>query len=455
MPNPSSRWDKVPVFGIFHRAPGDTPEPGTVTFTLANRMTRVDGRVIYPAGARELVTIGDTTEQDSTIRSQVRAAWRAADQTAAGAGFDGVAWDTWWDDVVVPAAIFTWFPALDDPDMVQDPDNVVMVEENLDSASGKKYAIRPLLAHRELPIPGINLGTVEVPPGAPTAPAPVYAKGIAGGVASLDDAGKVPLEQLPEDIGGGLDEAALATYLETGQYATTTDVTSATSGLVPSTRTVAGKPLSGNVSLVKGDVGLANVDNTSDAAKPLSTAATAALAAKADLVGGVIPTAQLPPLAVNETFTAASQAAMLALTAQRGDMAIRTDSGRTYVLATDSPSTLADWKEVQAAGQVTSVAGKTGVISLAKADVGLGSVDNTADTAKPVSTAQQTALNLKRDKATRGIFPVRYVSGAWEYTTEAAATAAGMGPNDVAYFIGNPGGTPASWMRDYDLWTQG
>lgn len=30
-----------------------------------------------------------------------------------------------------------------------------------------------------------------------------------------------------------------------------------------------------------------------------------------------------------------------------------------------------------------------------KADVGLGSVDNTADSAKPVSTAQQTALNLK------------------------------------------------------------
>lgn len=31
--------------------------------------------------------------------------------------------------------------------------------------------------------------------------------------------------------------------------------------------------------------------------------------------------------------------------------------------------------------------------------VGLGSVDNTADTAKPVSTAQQTALNLKANLA--------------------------------------------------------
>lgn len=34
-------------------------------------------------------------------------------------------------------------------------------------------------------------------------------------------------------------------------------------------------------------------------------------------------------------------------------------------------------------------------LSLAKTDVGLANVDNTADTAKPVSTAQQTALNAK------------------------------------------------------------
>jgi hypothetical protein len=32
-------------------------------------------------------------------------------------------------------------------------------------------------------------------------------------------------------------------------------------------------------------------------------------------------------------------------------------------------------------------------LGLAKADVGLGNVDNTADTAKPISTAQQTALD--------------------------------------------------------------
>ena len=44
---------------------------------------------------------------------------------------------------------------------------------------------------------------------------------------------------------------------------------------------------------------------------------------------------------------------------------------------------------------VDSVAGKTGVVTLVKGDVGLGNVDNTSDAAKPISTATQTALDLK------------------------------------------------------------
>lgn len=52
--------------------------------------------------------------------------------------------------------------------------------------------------------------------------------------------------------------------------------------LVPNTRTVAGKPLSANVSLDKIDVGLSNVDNTSDANKPISTATQTALNLKAN-----------------------------------------------------------------------------------------------------------------------------------------------------------------------------
>lgn len=42
-------------------------------------------------------------------------------------------------------------------------------------------------------------------------------------------------------------------------------------------------------------------------------------------------------------------------------------------------------------GAVTSVAGRTGAVTLTKVDVGLSNVDNTADASKPVSTAQAAA----------------------------------------------------------------
>ncbi len=55
---------------------------------------------------------------------------------------------------------------------------------------------------------------------------------------------------------------------------------------VPTTRTVAGHALSADVTLVKGDVGLGNVDNTSDTDKPVSTAQQTALDGKVDKITG-------------------------------------------------------------------------------------------------------------------------------------------------------------------------
>lgn len=54
------------------------------------------------------------------------------------------------------------------------------------------------------------------------------------------------------------------------------------------------------------------------------------------------------------------------------------------------------------AGAVTSVNTRTGAVTLDKTDVGLGNVDNTSDTNKPVSSATQTALNAKQDTITGG-----------------------------------------------------
>ncbi|MEK3796105.1 hypothetical protein MKX42_30650 [Paenibacillus sp. FSL R7-0204] len=93
--------------------------------------------------------------------------------------------------------------------------------------------------------------------------------------------------------------------------------------------------------------------------------------------GGKLDTGVLPALAITQPFPVTSQAAMLALDAQIGDVAIRSDVAKNYILQAEPASTLANWLEfLVPAAAVTSVAGRTGAVTLAKGDVGLGSVEN-------------------------------------------------------------------------------
>lgn len=62
----------------------------------------------------------------------------------------------------------------------------------------------------------------------------------------------------------------------------------------------------------------------------------------------------------------------------------------------------ASWDKIDNTQAVTSVAGKTGAVTLVKGDVGLGNVDNTADADKPVSTAQASAIAAKEATANKG-----------------------------------------------------
>ena len=111
---------------------------------------------------------------------------------------------------------------------------------------------------------------------------------------------------------------------------------------------------------------------------------------------GKLNTSVLPAIAISDTFVVATEAAMLALTAEVGDIAIRTDLNKSFILKADGASTLANWQELLTpTDAVTSVAGKTGVVTLVKADVGLGNVDNTSDANKPISDATATALAEK------------------------------------------------------------
>ena len=107
---------------------------------------------------------------------------------------------------------------------------------------------------------------------------------------------------------------------------------------------------------------------------------------------GKLSTSILPAIAISDTFVVASEVAMLAVTAEVGDIAIRTDLKKSYILKTAGASTLANWQELLTpTDTVTSVAGKTGVVTLAKADVGLSLVDNTADSSKAVLSATKLA----------------------------------------------------------------
>lgn len=131
----------------------------------------------------------------------------------------------------------------------------------------------------------------------------------------------------------------------------------------------------------------------------------------ATLVDGTVPSAQLPSY-VDDVLEYAAVVDFPA-TGEAGKIYVATGSGKihrwsgsTYIEISPSPGSTDSVTEgstnlyytnvrAAAAAPVQSVAGRTGAVTLAKGDVGLGSVDNTADSAKPVSTATQTALDGK------------------------------------------------------------
>jgi hypothetical protein len=142
----------------------------------------------------------------------------------------------------------------------------------------------------------------------------------------------------------------------------------------------------GAVTLVKGDVGLGNVDNTADADKPVSTATQTALNAKQDtLVSGT-------------NIKTVNSNSLL------GSGNIEISSSVAWGGITGTLSTQTDLQSALDAKEATISAGTTGQYyrgdksfqTLDKAAVGLSNVDNTSDANKPISTATQTALDGKQ-----------------------------------------------------------
>ena len=224
---------------------------------------------------------------------------------------------------------------------------------------------------------------------------PATARGAAYGVAPLDGAGQVPAIHLPPGNGGG-GLVALSAADGTIVVGGTADHPTLRVGTVPAAQVsgLASVATTGGIASTTGSLpanrvsGLASVattGNLSDLSGALPAGQVSGLASVATSgsfadLSGMVPASALPALAISEVFTAASQAAMLALTAQRGDVAIRLDLDATFILAADDPSTAANWKQLPTPPDaVLSVAGRTGVVVLGVGDV----------------TGLQTALDAK------------------------------------------------------------
>jgi len=106
----------------------------------------------------------------------------------------------------------------------------------------------------------------------------------------------------------------------------------------------------------------------------------------------------IPKIAMTNTFVVASQTAMLGLTAaQEGDVAVRTDLNKTFILKASPYSTLSNWQELLTpTDAVTSVNGSTGAVSITLA--GLGGVaattyNNHVTSNLHLTEAQRTILS--------------------------------------------------------------
>lgn len=98
---------------------------------------------------------------------------------------------------------------------------------------------------------------------------------------------------------------------------------------------------------------------------------------------GKLDTTVMPASSITDTYIVESEEDMLALgeatpNAERGDVAVRNDENKCYILMGDDPSELSNWVYLKTpTDMVYSVNGHTGnVINLTKGDVGLSNVTN-------------------------------------------------------------------------------
>lgn len=139
---------------------------------------------------------------------------------------------------------------------------------------------------------------------------------------------------------------------------------------------------------------------------------------------GKLTASQVPAIAITDTFVVADEAAMLALsTAEQGDVAVRTDLQKTFILVSGLPSVLANWQELLSpTDAVQSVNGQTGTVVLDTDDINEGSTNLyfTDTRAKTAAVVNSTAGN-ETDQAASVAAMKSYVTGITGSLPQASA----------------------------------
>jgi hypothetical protein len=253
----------------------------------------------------------------------------------------------------------------------------------------------------------------------------------------LDLRGLVTYESLEsnDDIGPGAFQVAIGNHTHVVE-----DITDFAEGVIftgDGRYLLEGNNLSDltNLEDARANLGLGNVNNTSDADKPISDAVQAALDAGAGgevvplVGGGVIPInalvkqirdsgeytmvnassvdaetmilVELPELFKGQTPKITADGTNVFRTSLGTDNVIQFEGATLIELVSDGSN---EWFLFELAANgvdgenasnfVTSVAGRQGAVVLTSTDVGLANVDNTSDSDKPVSNAVESSINV-------------------------------------------------------------
>ncbi len=88
---------------------------------------------------------------------------------------------------------------------------------------------------------------------------------------------------------------------------------------------------------------------------------------------------------------------MLALAADTGDVAVRTDVSKTFILASEPATTLGNWQELLTSDAVVSVDGQTGIVDLSASYVNVSG--DTMTGALAMGTNKITGLGTPTNSA--------------------------------------------------------